>query len=30
MRWTDRLGGQYCNSVRNLFDYIQKWTTARF
>jgi pimeloyl-ACP methyl ester carboxylesterase len=22
--------GQYSNSVRNLFDYIQKWTNARF
>ena len=22
--------GQYSNSVRNLFDYVQKWTNARF
>ena len=22
--------GQYSNSVRNLFDYIQKWINARF
>jgi hypothetical protein len=22
--------GEYSNSVRNLFDYIQKWTSARF
>jgi hypothetical protein len=22
--------GQYSNTVRNLFDYIAKWTNARF
>ena len=26
----ERMRGQYSNTVRNLFDYIQKWTNARF
>jgi hypothetical protein len=26
----ERTPGQYSNSVRNFFDYIQKWTNARF
>lgn len=26
----ERTPGQYANTVRNFFDYIQKWTNARF
>ena len=26
----EKTPGQYSNTVRNLFDYIAKWTTARF
>lgn len=26
----ERTPGQYSNTVRNVFDYIQKWTNARF
>ena len=33
-RWAatacEKTPGQYSNTVRNLFDYIQKWTNARF
>jgi hypothetical protein len=26
----ERTPGQYGNTVRNLFDYVQRWTNTRF